>query len=37
VPKALSVQTKPQLAVEVLRLLDGEGVLPFAYVVPDCL
>jgi hypothetical protein len=37
VPKALIVQTKPQLAVEMLRLLDGEDVLPFTYVVPDCL
>ena len=36
-PKALTLQTKPQLAVEMLRLLDGEDVLPFTYVVPDCL
>jgi hypothetical protein len=37
VPKALTLQTKPQLAVEMLHLLDGEEVLPFMYVVPDCL
>jgi SRSO17 transposase len=37
VPKALTLQTKPQLAVEMLRLLAGEDVLPFTYVVPDCL
>ena len=37
VPKALTLQTKPQLAVEMLPLLDGEDVLPFMYVVPDCL
>ena len=37
VPQALTLQTKPQLAVEMLRLLDGEDVLPCTYVVPDCL
>jgi hypothetical protein len=37
VSKALTLQTKPQLAVEMLRLLDGEDVLPCTYVVPDCL
>lgn len=37
VPKALTLQTKPQLAVARLCLLDGEDVLPFTYVVPDCL
>jgi hypothetical protein len=35
--KALTLQTTPQLAVEMLRLLDGEDVLPFTHVVPDCL
>jgi hypothetical protein len=37
VPKALILQTKPQLAVEMLCLLAGEDVLPFMYVVPNCL
>jgi hypothetical protein len=37
VPKALTLQPKPQLVVEMLRLLDGEDVLPFMYVVPNSL
>ncbi len=37
VPKALTLQIKPRLAVARLCLLDGEDVLPFTYVVPDCL
>jgi len=37
VPKALTWQTKPQLALEMLHLFDGEDVLPCMYVVPDCL
>jgi hypothetical protein len=35
VPKALPLQIKPQLAVEMLRLLDGEDVLPFLETRPS--
>jgi SRSO17 transposase len=37
VPQDRGFQTKPQLAVEMLRELRGEGMLPFKYVVADCL
>jgi hypothetical protein len=37
VSKALTVQAKHQLAVEMLRLLDGEGVLACTSVVPTLL
>ena len=37
VPDDHGFQTKPQLAVAMLRALRDEGVLPFKYVVADCL
>jgi SRSO17 transposase len=37
VPPDCGFQTKPQLAVAMLRELRDEGVLPFKYVVADCL
>jgi SRSO17 transposase len=37
VPDDQGFQTKPQLAVAMLRALRDEGVLPFKYVVADCL
>jgi SRSO17 transposase len=37
VPDDRGFQTKPQLAVAMLRELRDEGVLPFKYVVADCL
>jgi SRSO17 transposase len=37
VPKNLAFQTKPQLAGAMVRALFQEGVLPFKYVVADCL
>jgi SRSO17 transposase len=37
VPQDRGFQTKPQLAVAMLRELRDEGVLPFKYVVADCL
>jgi SRSO17 transposase len=37
VPEALPFQTKPQLAVAMLRDIQQAGVLPFKYVVADCL
>src|SRR3712207_5975871 len=37
VPQDRGFQTKPQLAVAMLRALRDEGVLPFKYVVADCL
>jgi SRSO17 transposase len=37
VPEAVGFQTKPQLAAGMLRALRDEGVLPFKYVVADCL
>jgi SRSO17 transposase len=37
VPADRGFQTKPQLAAAMLRELRDEGVLPFKYVVADCL
>jgi SRSO17 transposase len=37
VPDELTFHTKPQLAVEILRDLHQEAVLPFKYIVADCL
>jgi SRSO17 transposase len=37
VPKELTFHTKPQLAAQMLRTLHDEGMLPFKYVVADCL
>jgi len=37
VPDDVVFQTKPQLAVEMLRAIRREGRLPFKYVVADCL
>jgi SRSO17 transposase len=37
VPADRGFQTKPQLAAAMLRALRDEGVLPFKYVVADCL
>lgn len=37
VPDEVTFQTKPQLAVEMLRALRREGRLPFKYIVADCL
>jgi SRSO17 transposase len=37
VPDDSGFQTKPQLAAAMLRELRDEGVLPFKYVVADCL
>lgn len=37
VPPEVTFQTKPQLAVDMLRALRDEGLLPFKYVVADCL
>src|ERR671933_2511606 len=37
VPPDCGFQTKPQLAVAMLRALRDEGVLPFKYVAADCL
>lgn len=37
VPDDGSFQTKPQLAATMLRALRDEGMLPFKYVVADCL
>jgi SRSO17 transposase len=37
VPENLAFQTKPQLAGAMVRALFQEGVLPFRYVVADCL
>jgi SRSO17 transposase len=37
VPDDCGFQTKPLLAAEMLRALRDEGVLPFTYVVADCL
>jgi SRSO17 transposase len=37
VPTELTFQTKPQLAAAILRTLSEEGILPFRYVVADCL
>lgn len=37
VPQELGFQTKPQLAGAMVRALSQEGILPFKYVVADCL
>jgi SRSO17 transposase len=37
VPDEVTLQTKPQLAVEMLRAIRREGRLPFKYSVADCL
>ena len=37
VPDALTFQSKPQLAAAMLRAMAQEGLLPFKYVVADCL
>jgi SRSO17 transposase len=37
VPENLAFQTKPELAGAMVRMLFQEGVLPFKYVVADCL
>ena len=37
VPEDVGFQTKPQLAVAMLQELRAEGVLPFKYVVAECL
>ena len=37
VPDDLTFHTKPQLAVEILRGLYQEAMLPFKYIVADCL
>jgi len=36
-PKALGFQSKPQLAAAMLQAIAQEGLLPFKYVVADCL
>src|SRR5215471_17136304 len=37
VPDALQLQSKPQLAAAMLQAIVHEGLLPFKYVVADCL
>jgi SRSO17 transposase len=37
VPTELTFQSKPQLAVAMLQALTQEGLLPFKYLVADCL
>jgi SRSO17 transposase len=37
VPDALTFQSKPQLAAAMLQAITHEGLLPFKYVVADCL
>ena len=37
VPDALTFQSKPQLAAAMLQAIAQEGLLPFKYVVADCL
>ncbi len=37
VPEALTLQSKPQLAAAMLQAIAQEGLLPFKYVVADCL
>jgi SRSO17 transposase len=37
VPEDLAFQTKPQLARAMVRELSHDGILPFKYVVADCL
>ena len=36
-PDELTSHTKPQLAVEILRDMHQEALLPFRYIVADCL
>ena len=36
-PQALTFQSKPQLAAAMLQAIASEGLLPFKYVVADCL
>jgi SRSO17 transposase len=37
VPEALTLQSKPQLAAALLQAIAHERLLPFKYVVADCL
>ena len=37
VPDALTLQSKPQLAAAMLEAMAHEGLLPFRYIVADCL
>lgn len=37
VPEALDFQSKPQLAAAMLQAIAAEGLVPFKYVVADCL
>ena len=37
VPDELTFQSKPQLAAAMLQAIAQEGLLPFKYVVADCL
>jgi SRSO17 transposase len=37
VPQELAFQSKPQLAAAMLQSIAHEGLLPFKYVVADCL
>jgi SRSO17 transposase len=37
IPDALTFQSKPQLAAAMLQAMAQEGLLPFKYVVADCL
>lgn len=37
VPAALTLQSKPQLAAAMLQTIAQEALLPFKYVVADCL
>jgi hypothetical protein len=37
VPKALTFESKPQLAAAMVQTLRQEGLLPFKYMVADCL
>ena len=37
VPTELTFQSKPQLAAAMLQAIAQEGLLPFKYVVADCL
>jgi SRSO17 transposase len=37
VPREVTFRTKPQLAAEMLTMLHEEAIIPFQYVVADCL
>ena len=37
VPEELEFKTKPQLAIEMLQELENQEILPFKYIVVDCL